>query len=167
MRFTGLFQCMKFVVREGGLFSLYRGLPVQLIGIIPEKALKLSVNDLGRRYLRNSDGSIDLHNEAISGGVAGFAQVIITSPMELLKIRMQEQSKIADPKYSLLKLLSFISSNPTSQVAIKFHHDRRQRLERRCWCSLSRGGGNHIARCTVYHHLFPVLLKLEKIFCLL
>ncbi len=55
--------------------ALYKGLPIQLIGIMPEKALKLSVNDYGRMYLRNADGTIALQNEALSGGIAGFAQV--------------------------------------------------------------------------------------------
>jgi solute carrier family 25 aspartate/glutamate transporter 12/13 len=66
---------------------------VQLIGIIPEKALKLSVNDYLRYQLRNRDGSIDLLWEAAAGGGAGFSQVIITSPMEMFKIRMQLQNK--------------------------------------------------------------------------
>lgn len=64
-----------------------------MIGIIPEKALKLSVNDFMRYQVRNKDGSINLGAEAFAGGVAGFAQVIITSPMEMFKIRMQLQNK--------------------------------------------------------------------------
>lgn len=66
---------MRTIFAENGFRALYRGLPVQLIGIIPEKALKLSMNDLGRRYLRNPDGTILLHNEGIAGGIAGFSQV--------------------------------------------------------------------------------------------
>ena len=89
---------MKFVVRESGAFALYRGLPIQCLGIIPEKALKLSINDLGRQFLVNKDGTIDLRNEALAGGVAGFVQVILTSPLEQLKIKMQMQSDIKDPK---------------------------------------------------------------------
>ena len=66
---------MKTVYLSGGLRALYKGLPVQLIGIIPEKALKLSVNDVGRSLLVNPDGTISLHNEALAGGLAGLCQV--------------------------------------------------------------------------------------------
>lgn len=61
----------------------YRGLPVQAIGIIPEKALKLSINDALRYRFRESDGKIALAWEGVAGGLAGFCQVIITCPMEV------------------------------------------------------------------------------------
>jgi hypothetical protein len=91
--YTGIFNCLKIMSVKEGPLSFYKGLPVQLIGIMPEKALKLSVNDFLRYQTRNKDGSIDLLWEGISGGLAGFAQVIITSPMEMFKIRMQLQNK--------------------------------------------------------------------------
>ena len=62
---------------------------IQSLGIIPEKALKLSVNDSMRYRLRSSDGSITFANETLAGATAGFSQVVVTSPMEMLKIRLQ------------------------------------------------------------------------------
>jgi hypothetical protein len=62
---------------------LYRGLPIQAIGIIPEKALKLSINDALRYRFREADGKIQLAWEGAAGGIAGFCQVIITCPMEV------------------------------------------------------------------------------------
>jgi len=92
--YTSIFDCIIKVGRSEGFRGLYRGIPVQLIGIIPEKALKLSINDYARSKLKDkSTGSITLLNEAISGAIAGFCQVVVTSPMEMLKIRMQLQSK--------------------------------------------------------------------------
>jgi len=79
------------MAKETGVRSLYRGLPVQMIGIIPEKALKLSINDSARYALRNPNGTIDFSKEALAGGLAGFCQVVITSPMERFKILMQLQ----------------------------------------------------------------------------
>jgi len=90
--YTGIFNCLGKMFVQEGPFSLYKGIPVQLIGIIPEKALKLSVNDYFR-YTLSHNGRIELHNEAIAGGLAGFCQVVVTSPMEMLKIRMQLQNK--------------------------------------------------------------------------
>ena len=35
---------------EGGIRAFYKGLAPNLIGVIPEKALKLAVNDLAREF---------------------------------------------------------------------------------------------------------------------
>jgi len=91
--YTGIFDCLRKMATKEGFRALYKGIPIQLIGIIPEKALKLSVNDFARYQVRNKDGSIDLMWEGIAGGTAGFCQVVITSPMEMFKIRMQLQNK--------------------------------------------------------------------------
>ncbi|KCV70622.1 hypothetical protein H696_02979 [Fonticula alba] len=85
------------IARQTGLRSLYRGLPVQLIGIIPEKALKLSVNDSARYFLRNRENNtIHWSREMIAGATAGFCQVVITSPMEMFKIRLQMSAAAAE-----------------------------------------------------------------------
>lgn len=37
------FDCFKKVIRHEGFLGLYRGLPPQLVGVAPEKAIKLTV----------------------------------------------------------------------------------------------------------------------------
>lgn len=91
--YTSIGDCLAKMVRHEGLLAPYRGLPIQLIGIIPEKALKLSINDLMRWHLKGADGAITVPMEMLAGATAGFCQVIITSPMEMYKIRMQLQNK--------------------------------------------------------------------------
>ena len=44
------------------------GLPPQLIGVAPEKAIKLTVNDFVRDHIRKEDGSILLAGELFAGG---------------------------------------------------------------------------------------------------
>jgi solute carrier family 25 (mitochondrial aspartate/glutamate transporter), member 12/13 len=39
-------DCFKKVIRHEGFFGLYRGLVPQLIGVAPEKAIKLTVSSL-------------------------------------------------------------------------------------------------------------------------
>lgn len=43
VQYAGAIDCFRQVVREGGVRALYRGLPSNLVGVIPEKALKLAV----------------------------------------------------------------------------------------------------------------------------
>ena len=89
-------DCFQKVLRNEGFVGLYRGLPPQLVGVAPEKAIKLAMNDLMRSKLKNQqDGSITVIREVIAGGCAGASQVIFTNPLEIVKIRLQVQGEIA------------------------------------------------------------------------
>jgi solute carrier family 25 aspartate/glutamate transporter 12/13 len=88
-------DCFRKVIRNEGFVGLYRGLLPQLVGVAPEKAIKLTMNDLMRGLLTQKDGSISLAAECISGGFAGGSQVIFTNPLEIVKIRLQVQGEAA------------------------------------------------------------------------
>lgn len=64
-----------------------------LIGITPEKAIKLAVNDYTREYLaaqtKVSEDKLAIQYGMLAGATAGFCQVIATNPMEIVKIQMQ------------------------------------------------------------------------------
>ena len=81
------------IVQQNGVRGLYKGLPVNLIGITPEKAIKLAVNDYAREYLANRSGvaveNLSIPNGMLAGGFAGLCQVIATNPMEITKINTQ------------------------------------------------------------------------------
>jgi hypothetical protein len=61
LMYRNSFDCCKKVIRHEGFFGLYRGLVPQLMGVAPEKAIKLTVSENGilRRLpfstLRKSD----------------------------------------------------------------------------------------------------------------
>lgn len=93
MLYKNSIDCFRKVVRNEGPIGLYRGLLPQLVGVAPEKAIKLTVNDLMRSILGNPDGSINLSSECIAGGCAGASQVIFTNPLEIVKIRLQVQGE--------------------------------------------------------------------------
>lgn len=82
-------DCFKKVIRHEGVFGLYRGLIPQLVGVAPEKAIKLTMNDFIRDRLTLPDGSIPLWAEVLAGGCAGASQVTFTNPLEIVKIRLQ------------------------------------------------------------------------------
>jgi solute carrier family 25 aspartate/glutamate transporter 12/13 len=63
------FDCFKKVIRHEGALGLYKGLTVQLIGVAPEKAIKLTVNDLARDKFMQYTGELPLYGEIISGGM--------------------------------------------------------------------------------------------------
>lgn len=86
-------DCFKKVVKFEGLLGLYRGLLPQIVGVAPEKAIKLTMND----YMRDKftkDGKIPLYGEIIAGGTGGMCQVVFTNPLEIVKIRLQTAGEV-------------------------------------------------------------------------
>lgn len=61
-------DCAKKVIRHEGFFGLYRGLLPQLVGVCPEKAIKLTMNDLVRDKLTSKKGEITFLSEMVAGG---------------------------------------------------------------------------------------------------
>jgi len=96
LMYRNSWDCFKKVIRHEGLTGLYRGLVPQLMGVAPEKAIKLTVNDLVRDTIRDKkSGHIPLAGEIIAGGCAGASQVMFTNPLEIVKIRLQVAGEIA------------------------------------------------------------------------
>lgn len=99
--YKSMLDCLRKVTLAEGFFGMYRGSAVNLILITPEKAIKLTGNDLFRHMLtnskRNADGkiceSLSLPREMLAGAGAGLCQIVITTPMELLKIQCQDAGR--------------------------------------------------------------------------
>jgi solute carrier family 25 aspartate/glutamate transporter 12/13 len=92
--YKGPIDCFMQVLKTEGVRGLYRGLAPQLVGVAPEKAIKLAVNDLLRGSFTNQDmvtGSSDIYLplEVLAGCGAGASQVVVTNPLEIVKIRLQ------------------------------------------------------------------------------
>ena len=90
------FTYFKQIIRERGLSKLYTGSFIQLIGVGPEKAIKLFVN---QKLLENNI------NPIIAGACSGLSQVIITNPIENIKIQYQTN---LDKNLNLTKSITMI-----------------------------------------------------------
>uniref|UniRef100_A0A0K0G478 Calcium-binding mitochondrial carrier protein Aralar1 (inferred by orthology to a human protein) n=1 Tax=Strongyloides venezuelensis TaxID=75913 RepID=A0A0K0G478_STRVS len=104
-------DCFKKVVKFEGVLGLYRGLLPQLVGVAPEKAIKLTVNDFVRDKFTDN-GKISLLGEIIAGGCGGGCQVIFTNPLEIVKIRLQVAGELQNAGkhinvFTVLKDLGF------------------------------------------------------------
>lgn len=70
-------DCAKKVIRNEGFRGLYSGVLPQLVGVAPEKAIKLTVNDLVRsKFSEPGTGKIRWPAEVLAGGTAGACQVV-------------------------------------------------------------------------------------------
>ncbi|KAG5273769.1 hypothetical protein AALO_G00155290 [Alosa alosa] len=92
--YTSMSDCLIKTIRSEGYFGMYRGAAVNLTLVTPEKAIKLAANDFFRHHL-TKDGKLTLVKEMLAGCGAGTCQVIVTTPMEMLKIQLQDAGRIA------------------------------------------------------------------------
>ena len=93
--YRSMIDCFKKTHRAEGFLGMYRGSAVNILLITPEKAIKLAANDWFRHRLSNEGGRLTLRQEMLAGGGAGFCQIIITTPMELLKIQLQDAGRVS------------------------------------------------------------------------
>ncbi|XP_056128618.1 mitochondrial glutamate carrier 1 [Rhinichthys klamathensis goyatoka] len=93
--YTSLSDCLIKTIRSEGYFGMYRGAAVNLTLVTPEKAIKLAANDFFRFHLSKDGQKLTLLREMLAGCGAGTCQVIVTTPMEMLKIQLQDAGRIA------------------------------------------------------------------------
>lgn len=104
-RYRHAVHCFRKIVQHEGWRGLYRGMPPAVIGVFPEKALKLSINDYLRSRLQSSDGTLSSWRAMLAGGGAGLCQVIATNPMEMTMITMQTRSAQGRKPKSLMHVV--------------------------------------------------------------
>uniref|UniRef100_A0A670KIM4 Mitochondrial glutamate carrier 2 n=1 Tax=Podarcis muralis TaxID=64176 RepID=A0A670KIM4_PODMU len=92
--YTGMRDCLVKTIKSEGFFGMYRGAAVNLTLVTPEKAIKLAANDFFRQLLSQDGKELSLVREMLAGCGAGTCQVVVTSPMEMLKIQLQDAGRL-------------------------------------------------------------------------
>ncbi|XP_017372362.1 mitochondrial glutamate carrier 2 isoform X2 [Cebus imitator] len=90
-----MIDCLMKTARAEGFFGMYRGAAVNLTLVTPEKAIKLAANDFFRQLLMEDGMQRNLKMEMLAGCGAGMCQVVVTCPMEMLKIQLQDAGRLA------------------------------------------------------------------------
>lgn len=93
--YSSMSDCLIKTIRSEGYFGMYRGAAVNLTLVTPEKAIKLAANDFFRYQLSKDGQPLTLPKEMLAGCGAGTCQVIVTTPMEMLKIQLQDAGRLA------------------------------------------------------------------------
>lgn len=117
--YANSFDCFRKIVANEGLKGLYSGLGAQLVGVAPEKAIKLTVNDLVRKFGTGDDGQITMKWEVLAGMSAGACQVIFTNPLEIVKIRLQMQGNHSPQVPGEIPLKRLTAGKIIKQLGIK------------------------------------------------
>ncbi|XP_004547637.1 solute carrier family 25 member 55a isoform X2 [Maylandia zebra] len=82
-------------VFSANYFFFPSGAAVNLTLVTPEKAIKLAANDFFRHHLAKDGKGLTVFKEMLAGCGAGMCQVIVTTPMEMLKIQLQDAGRLA------------------------------------------------------------------------
>ncbi|KAK8722208.1 hypothetical protein OTU49_012323 [Cherax quadricarinatus] len=91
-QFQGLANCFRYMLKEGGVTSLWRGNGINVLKIAPESALKFAAYEQGKRMVLQFGGSrereLSIYERFVAGSFAGgFSQTAIY-PLEVLKTRL-------------------------------------------------------------------------------
>ncbi|XP_044730883.1 mitochondrial glutamate carrier 1-like [Chrysoperla carnea] len=117
--YNSMFDCFKKTYKAEGYFGMYRGSGVNILLITPEKAIKLTANDYFRHHLRTAKGELPMFRQMLAGGLAGLFQIVVTTPMELLKIQMQDAGRVAAEAKQLGKTVVKTSASKLALGLIK------------------------------------------------
>ncbi|ORX50596.1 mitochondrial carrier [Hesseltinella vesiculosa] len=95
----GFFGVGVKIVRNESFWALYKGLGAVVSGIVPKMAIRFSSFELYKEWLADETGKVSTGAVFFAGLMAGTTEaVMVVSPMDLIKIRLQAQRhSMADP----------------------------------------------------------------------
>ncbi|KAG1830175.1 mitochondrial carrier [Suillus variegatus] len=95
--FKGPMDVLAQTVRKEGFFALYKGMASPLLGIAGVNSLLFASYVYSKRVV-SPFPQLSLKEIAIAGAMAGAANAILASPVEMFKVRMQGQYGAATDK---------------------------------------------------------------------
>lgn len=163
--YSSMSDCLIKTIRSEGYFGMYRGAAVNLTLVTPEKAIKLAANDFFRYQLSKDGQPLTLPKEMLAGCGAGTCQVIVTTPMEMLKIQLQDAGRLAAQK-KLLAAQAQLSVEAQAAPRPTAMQLTRDLLRTRGIAGLYKGLGATLLRdvpfSVVYFPLFANLNQLGR-----
>ncbi|KAF8901893.1 mitochondrial carrier [Gymnopilus junonius] len=95
--FKGPMDILKQTLRNEGFFALYKGMASPLLGIAGVNSLLFAAYGTSKRII-SPFPHLSLKEIALAGAMAGAANAILASPVEMFKVRMQGQYGAATDK---------------------------------------------------------------------
>ncbi|XP_023294282.2 calcium-binding mitochondrial carrier protein SCaMC-2 isoform X1 [Lucilia cuprina] len=86
---TGISDSLRYMLKEGGLRSMWRGNGINVIKIAPESAIKFAAYEKIKRLIRGDDKrQMTIGERFMAGAAAGGISQTAIYPMEVLKTRL-------------------------------------------------------------------------------
>lgn len=90
---NNIFDCGRSVIQLEGIGAFYRSYPTTLFMNIPYGCVLVATNESLRRVL-NPGGKYSLQTSMIAGSIAGAVASILTTPLDVVKTRLQTQDLV-------------------------------------------------------------------------
>ncbi|ORX57381.1 mitochondrial carrier [Hesseltinella vesiculosa] len=86
--FTGAFKAGRLIFQHGGVMGLFQGHSVTLLRIFPYAAIKFVAYEQYRAILMPTKAHETSRRQFVAGSMAGVTSVIVTYPLDLVRVRM-------------------------------------------------------------------------------
>ncbi|KDR20496.1 Calcium-binding mitochondrial carrier protein SCaMC-2, partial [Zootermopsis nevadensis] len=85
----GVKDCLKHMLQEGGIWSLWRGNGINVMKIAPESAIKFMAYEQAKKIIRgNNTREVTIYERFVAGSLAGGISQTIIYPLEVMKTRL-------------------------------------------------------------------------------
>ncbi|XP_055611108.1 calcium-binding mitochondrial carrier protein SCaMC-2 isoform X4 [Uranotaenia lowii] len=82
-------DCLQYMLKEGGVRSLWRGNFINVLKIAPESAIKFAAYEHIKRFIRGNDKrQMTIYERFVAGACAGGVSQSAIYPLEVLKTRL-------------------------------------------------------------------------------
>ncbi|GAQ82434.1 mitochondrial substrate carrier family protein [Klebsormidium nitens] len=89
--YRGVADCVRRILKEEGVRAFYRSYPTTLVMNVPFTAVHFATYEAVKRMLGQSAGEDRLLTHVIAGGAAGALASGVTTPLDVVKTRLQTQ----------------------------------------------------------------------------
>lgn len=95
-KYKGIVHCGKTIIAEEGVKALWKGLTPFATHLTLKYALRMGSNSMYQSVLRDSEGKLTDGRRMAAGFMAGITEaLVIVTPFEVVKIRLQQQKGVA------------------------------------------------------------------------
>ena len=94
-KFKSAFDALRTIVRNEGAHVLYRSYPTTLIMNVPFTAIHVGLYESAKRALKIEEEDEGFRTQFLAGGFAGGIAGFLTTPMDVVKTRMQTHCEVA------------------------------------------------------------------------
>lgn len=88
-------HCVRSIAANEGYMAFYKGTLAPLSGIAFCTSIQFGLNELTKNFIPDSLG---MKKYIICGALAGFGNSLVSTPVEHMRIRIQNQNNVLDPR---------------------------------------------------------------------
>ena len=96
--YKNVVHCVQTVARQEGIWAFYLSLPTTLAMNLPYGSVMVAVNESARKLIAPGEVRISFTTSMLAGSIAGAVAAAVTTPLDVIKTRLQTQNLEPCPK---------------------------------------------------------------------